>query len=92
MTSFDFTKIVIVAGFLIVLLALQVYFKKYGGRLGRGLGADRRIRVLETTMLGPQDRLTLVEADGQRVLVLTGRRGQGAFWPLDANGQSGGQS
>lgn len=91
MTLFDPTKLVIVAGFLVVLLALQLYLKKHGKGLGRSLGGARRIRVLETTALGPQERLTLVEADGQRLLVLSGRRGQGAFWPLNATPQDEGQ-
>ena len=92
MTLFDPTKLVIVAGFLVVLLALQLYVKKYGKGLGRSMSGERRIRVLETTALGPQDRLTLIEADGQRLLVLSGRRGQGAFWPLDPATPDEGQS
>lgn len=79
----DLTKVVIVAGFLAALFALQVVFRKYGKRLGQQLGQGRRIRVLESTALGPQERLTLIEAEGQRLLVLSGRRGQGAFWPLE---------
>lgn len=88
---FDLTKIMIVAGFLLILLALQIYFTKYGKRIGRSIGEGRRIRVLETSALGPQERLTLVEADGRRVLVLSGRGGQGAFWPLDPAAPDGGQ-
>lgn|GEM_PF-4964300 len=78
----DLTKVVIVAGFLLVLLVLQLLFRKYGKGLGAHVLADRRIRVLETTTLGPQERLILIETEGQRLLVLSNRRGQGAFWPL----------
>lgn len=76
------TQLLVVVGFLAVLVAVQVLVRRHAKGIGGKLGRGREIRLIEVTTLGSNERLSLVETGGQRVLVLTGRHGAGAFLTL----------
>ena len=82
MAQVSLTQIIVVVGFLAALIAVQIVLQRNARGIGKRLGRGREIRVVEVTALGTHDRLSLVEADGQRILVLTGRHGAGAFMEL----------
>lgn len=82
MAQVSLTQIIVVVGFLAALIAVQIVLQRNARGIGKRLGRGREVRLLEVAALGPNDRLSLVEADGQRILVLTGRNGAGAFMAL----------
>ena len=82
MAQVSLTQIIVVVGFLAALIAVQIVLQRNARGIGKRLGRGREIRVVEVTALGTHDRLSLVETDGQRILVLTGRHGAGAFMAL----------
>lgn len=53
------------------------------GRLRRGPRREPRLALLERITLGPRQSLSLIEADGRRVLVATSAEGAPAFHALD---------
>lgn len=85
MAQVSVTQIIVVVGFLAALIAVQIVLQRNARGIGKRLGRGREIQMVEVTALGPNDRLSLVEADGQRILVLTGRHGAGAFMVLGAS-------
>jgi hypothetical protein len=59
----------------------------------RGSGRTRpRLTLVERITLAPKQSLALVEAEGRRFLVATSAEGTPVFYPLDAEGHSGGQA
>ncbi|MBF9046374.1 hypothetical protein LSUCC0031_04520 [Rhodobacterales bacterium LSUCC0031] len=82
MAEVGVTQVIVVVGFLAMLIAVQILLRRNAQGIGNRLGRGREVRLIEVTPLGPNDRLCLIEADGQRILVLTGRHGAGAFLPL----------
>jgi flagellar biogenesis protein FliO len=82
MAQVSLTQIIVVVGFLAALIAVQIMLQRNARGIGKRLGRGREIRVVEVAALGTHDRLSLVEANGQRILVLTGRHGAGAFMAL----------
>jgi flagellar biogenesis protein FliO len=82
MAEVSLTQVIVVVGFLALLIAVQILLRRHAQGIGKRLGRGRDIRLLEVAALGTHERLSLVEADGQRILVLTGRNGTGAFLPL----------
>jgi hypothetical protein len=82
MAEVGLTQVIVVVGFLAALIAVQILLRRNAQGIGKRLGRGRDIRLVEVAAIGTHERLTLVEADGQRVLVLTGRNGTGAFLPL----------
>jgi hypothetical protein len=94
MAEVGLTQVIVVVGFLAALIAVQILLRRNAQGIGKRLGRGRDIRLVEVAAIGTHERLTLVEADGQRILVLTGRNGTGAFLPLGpaAPDASGGAS
>jgi len=86
MAEVGITQVIMVVGFLTALIAVQVLLHRNAQGIGRRLGRGRRVSLIEVTPLGPNDRLCLIEVNGQRILVLIGRHGSGSFLPL---GQAG---
>ena len=82
MVGVGITQLIVVVGFLVILISAQLLLRKNAQGISNRLGRGRELRLIEVTPLGPKDRLFLIEADGQRVLVLAGRQGAGAFLPL----------
>lgn len=82
MAQVSLTQVIVVVGFLALLIAVQIMLRRHAQGIGRRLGRGRDIRLVEVAAIGTHERLSLVEADGQRILVLTGRNGTGAFLPL----------
>lgn len=82
MAEVGLTQVIVVVGFLAVLIAVQIVLRRHATGIGNRLGRGREIRLVEVTPIGQHERLCLVEADGQRILVLTGRQGAGAFLQL----------
>lgn len=82
MVQVSLTQIIVVVVFLAALIAVKIVLQRNARGIGKRLGRGREIQVVEVTVLGPNDRLSLVEVDGQRILVLTGRHGVGAFMVL----------
>lgn len=82
MEQVSLTQMIVVVGFLAALIAVQIVLRRNARGISNRLGRGREIKVVEVTALGPNDRLSLVEADGQRILVLIGRHGAGAFMVL----------
>lgn len=52
-------------------------------RLGSSARPKPRLALLERITLGPRQTLSMVEADGKRLLVATSPEGAAAFYPLD---------
>ncbi|MDA0962947.1 MAG: flagellar biosynthetic protein FliO [Proteobacteria bacterium] len=82
MAQVSLTQVIVVLGFLAALIAMQVVLRRHAQGIGKRLARGRDIRLLEVAAIGTHERLSLVEANRQRILVLTGRNGTGAFLPL----------
>jgi len=82
MAEVSLTQVIVVVGFLAVLIAIQIVLRRNAQGIGSRLGRGREIRLVEVTPIGQHERICLVEVDGQRILVLTGRQGAGAFLQL----------
>lgn len=52
------------------------------GRLARGVQRKPRLELLERLLLAPKQSLSLIAADGQRILVATSADGSPAFCRL----------
>jgi len=66
-------QIVIMAGFLLFLLAVLLFVRRFRGGLGKHLHRSRRIRHVEDLALTSQQRLHLVEVDGQTFMIHSGK-------------------
>jgi hypothetical protein len=82
MVDVSLTQVIVVVGFLAALIAVQIVLRRNAQGIGKRLARGRDIRLIEVAAIGTHERLNLVEANGQRILVLTGRNGTGAFLPL----------
>lgn len=82
MAEVSLTQVIVVVGFLALLIAVQIMLRRHAHGIGKRLGRGRDIVLVETAPMGTHERLSLVEVDGQRILVLTGRNGMGAFHAL----------
>lgn len=76
------TQVIVVVIFIAALLAVQVLVRRNAGGLGKRLARDRDLHLVEVLAIGPNERLSVVETGGQRIMVLTGRQGAGALLPL----------
>ncbi len=75
-------QIVVLAAFLLVLGVVWALALRHRGTLRERLGGNRRLRVVEISMIGPSDRALLLAADGQEFLVLRMRGAAPVVVPL----------
>jgi hypothetical protein len=64
----------VIAGFLGVLFILWAVAQKYRGPLSQKVKTDSPMTVQQVLSLGGDTRAILMQVDGQRVLVVTGRK------------------
>jgi flagellar biogenesis protein FliO len=87
------TQVIVVVVFIAALLAVQVLVRRNAGGLGKRLARGRDLHLIEVLSIGPNERLSVVETGGQRIIVLTGRQGAGALLSLgpmaSASGEDG---
>lgn len=67
-------RMLVIAGFLGLLLILWAVAQKYRGPLSQKIKADSPMDVQQVLSLGGDTRAILMQVDGQRVLVVTGRK------------------
>lgn len=67
-------RMLVIAGFLGVLLILWAVAQKYRGPLSQKIKTDSPMTVQQVLSLGGDTRAILMQVDGQRVLVVTGRK------------------
>ena len=75
-------EILITAGFLAVLVAAWAAIRVFRAPLADRLHQSRPLSCLGATSLGADARAFLVEVEGQRLLVVSQRRGAVAVTPL----------
>jgi len=81
-------RILTLAGFLGLLVLAWAAIRFNRAPLAARLKGDRRMEVAEVLPLGGDARAILMRADGQSVLIVTGRKGGTAMLPLDAAPES----
>jgi hypothetical protein len=64
----------VIAGFIGVLLILWAAAQKYRGPLSQKIKTDSPMDVKQVLSLGGDTRAILMQVEGQRVLVVTGRK------------------
>lgn len=67
-------RMLVIAGFVGVLLILWALAQKYRGPLSQKIRTDSPMSVQQVLSLGGDTRAILMQVDGQRVLVVTGRK------------------
>ena len=67
-------RMLVIAGFLGVLFILWAVAQKYRGPLSQKIKTDSPMTVQQVLSLGGDTRAILMQVDGQRVLVVTGRK------------------
>ncbi|MFA8388034.1 MAG: hypothetical protein ACEPO2_20635 [Pelagibaca sp.] len=67
-------RMLVIAGFLGLLLILWAVAQKYRGPLSQKIKSDSLMDVQQVLSLGGDTRAILMQVDGQRVLVVTGRK------------------
>lgn len=67
-------RMLAIAGFIGVLLVLWAAAHKYRHPLSKKINTDRSMDVKQVLSLGGETRAILMQVDGQRVLVVTGRK------------------
>lgn len=67
-------RMLVIVGFVGVLLILWALAQKYRGPLSQKIKADSPMDVKQVLSLGGDTRAILMQVDGQRVLVVTGRK------------------
>ena len=80
-------QIVIIVAFIMLLLALMWFVRRYRGRISGRIYTDRRMHHIEDLALGPQQRLHLIEIDGRCFLVHAGKGHSASFIAVDGNSQ-----
>ena len=81
-------QIVIIVAFIMLLLALMWFVRRYRGRISGRIYTDRRMHHIEDLALGPQQRLHLIEIDGRCFLVHAGKGHSASFIAVDDNSQN----
>jgi hypothetical protein len=77
-------RILTLAGFLGLLVLAWAAIRLNRAPLAARLKGDRRLEVAEVLPLGNDARAILMRADGQSILIVTGRKGGTAMLPLAA--------
>ena len=67
-------RMLVIAGFLGVLFILWAVAQKYRGPLSQKIKTDSPMTVQQVLSLGGDTLAILMQVDGQRVLVVTGRK------------------
>ncbi len=67
-------RMLVIAGFIGVLLILWAIAQKYRGPLSQKVRSDSPMDVKQVLSLGGDTRAILMQVEGQRVLVVTGRK------------------
>jgi len=76
-------QIVIIVAFLMLLFLLMWFVKRNRGGIAGRLNPSRRMQHIEDLALAPQQKLHLVEVDGQRFLVHAGKGHAASFIAVD---------
>ena len=82
-------RILTLAGFLGLLILLWAAIRFNRAPLAARLKGDRRMEVAEVLPLGGDARAILMRADGQSILIVTGRKGGTAMLPLAVTPETG---
>ncbi|CAI8306755.1 MAG TPA: hypothetical protein DIT66_00195 [Rhodobiaceae bacterium] len=78
-------QILTVLIFLASLLVALYFVRRHGGGLRQHFTSARRAQVVSELLLGPQERLRIVQIDNREYVIISGRNGTPAFFALPAN-------
>lgn len=81
-------EILITAAFLSVLILVWAVVWRFRPKIGGMLAQPRAISCLGATALGTEARAFLIEAEGQKMVVVAARRGGVEIMPLPAQTDS----
>jgi len=76
-------QIIVISAFLLLLLVALFVVRRFRGGLSKQIHRAKRIRLVEDLALSPQQRLHLVEVDGQTVMIHTGKGHQATMLPIN---------
>ena len=81
--TFSITQLVTIAVFLSVLIGIMVLVRRYKEPLAKQLGGQRRIKLMEDTPIGANERAKLVQVDGQTFLIVSTKNQSPVVVPFD---------
>ncbi|MBL6783233.1 MAG: FliO/MopB family protein [Alphaproteobacteria bacterium] len=81
--TFSITQLVTIAVFLSVLIGIMVLVRRYKEPLAKQLGGQRRIKLMEDTPIGANERAKLVQVDGQTFLIVSAKNQSPVVVPFD---------
>lgn len=84
MDLIPFDKIAVLALFMAALGAIWLLVMRHKGALGAHLHNGKRLRLTETTALGPADRAMILAVDGQEFLLVRVKGAPPILHPLAA--------
>jgi flagellar biogenesis protein FliO len=94
--TFSITQLIIITAFLSVLIGVMFVVRRYKEPLSKQLGGQRRIKLMEDTSIGANERAKLIEVDGQVFLIISAKNQPPSVMPFDPttaafahNGQGG---
>ena len=79
-------QIITVLVFLASLLAALYFVRRHGSGLRQHFTAARRAQVDSELLLGPQERLRIIQIDHREYVIISGRNGTPAFFALPVHG------
>lgn len=82
-TIFTTNQFLVIGLFLIVLVGLMMLVRRYKDPLASQLGGQRRVRLVEDTAIGSNERIKLVTIDGAHYAVITSKNQQPVILTLD---------
>ena len=82
--TFSITQLVTIAVFLSVLIGIMVLVRRYKEPLTKQLGSQRRIKLMEDTPIGANERAKLIKVDGQTFLIVSAKNQSPVVVPFDA--------
>jgi flagellar biogenesis protein FliO len=81
--TFSITQLIIITAFLSVLIGVMFVVRRYKEPLSKQLGGQRRIKLMEDTSIGANERAKLIEVDGQVFLIISAKNQPPSVMPFD---------
>ena len=81
--TFSITQLIIITAFLSVLIGLMFVVRRYKEPLSKQFGGQRRIKLMEDTSIGANERAKLIEVDGQVFLIISAKNQPPSVMPFD---------
>lgn len=81
--TFSITQLITIAIFLSALIGMMIVVRRYKEPLSKQLGGKKRIKLIEDTPIGTNERAKLVQVDDQTFLIISAKNQPSSIVPFD---------